>query len=713
MPLDAYSPCPGGTGKKIKFCCSDLLGDLQKIDRMLEGEQFQAALAHVERMEEKHPGRACLMAYHCLLLRITRRIEEVEPLAARFVQLHPKNPVALAEMAIVTAAQQGGKAAMPFLQQAMEAAGAEVPMRAYEMLTAVGQILVMEGNILAARAVLQWALMLTREDSMPLELLTRISSSRDLPIWVKDERRLLECPVDAPWRAEFDEALKTARRGQWSASEQQFLAIAAKAGDHPAVWRNVALIRGWQADSAGCAEALRKFAGLDVPLEDAVEAMAVALFLSDDPLGDQVDVLSLTYPILDVERFQIAAAAATRLRTMNVDLASLAEEGSPPPLAAYLVLDRDLPAEGTAITLSNTPRMLCQALFFGRQTDREPWLELHPLAAGDEQAVEAVLKESLPATMGPPAKREVTERMSRSQDLLARNFSLPRSTLPEQVVELIRQHYDDGLLNRWPAMPLGLLDGKSPQEAAAEPRYHVPLLAAILLLEFWTQQNGSQFDFNRLRQRLGLPTQEPIDPDQVDLANLPVTRLARVEIEKVPDEGLLRGFRRAMSAAALPAMRKFGGALLDRPSFTDQENREQILSLLTRVEDDSDRALKYVAEGRALAEKAGRSSAPWDLMELSIRFARGEEAETSRIFQHLSRQHVREPGVAVALQDWLMQIGAIRPDGTPAAAAVPSSQGQPSLVVPTETGADPGKLWTPGGQQALEEKPKLWMPGMD
>jgi len=100
-------------------------------------------------------------------------------------------------------------------------------------------------------------------------------------------------------------------------------------------------------------------------------------------------------------------------------------------------------------------------------------------------------------------------------------------------------------------------------------------------------------------------------------------------------------------------------------------------------------------------------------MELSIRFARGEEAETSRIFQHLSRQHVREPGVAVALQDWLMQIGAIRPDGTPAAAAVPSSQGQPSLVVPTETGADPGKLWTPGGQQALEEKPKLWMPGMD
>ena len=29
MPIDPYSPCPGGTGKKIKFCCSELVGDLE------------------------------------------------------------------------------------------------------------------------------------------------------------------------------------------------------------------------------------------------------------------------------------------------------------------------------------------------------------------------------------------------------------------------------------------------------------------------------------------------------------------------------------------------------------------------------------------------------------------------------------------------------------------------------------------------------------
>jgi hypothetical protein len=61
MALDAYSFCPGGTGKKIKFCCPDFLPELQKIDRMLEGEQYMACLQHIERVRDL-PGnhnRAC------------------------------------------------------------------------------------------------------------------------------------------------------------------------------------------------------------------------------------------------------------------------------------------------------------------------------------------------------------------------------------------------------------------------------------------------------------------------------------------------------------------------------------------------------------------------------------------------------------------------------------------------------------------------------
>src|SRR5688500_16887380 len=67
MPFDSYSACPGGTGKKIKFCCSDLIGELEKVQRMIEGEQFVACLDHVAKLDTTHPNRPCLLSWKLLL----------------------------------------------------------------------------------------------------------------------------------------------------------------------------------------------------------------------------------------------------------------------------------------------------------------------------------------------------------------------------------------------------------------------------------------------------------------------------------------------------------------------------------------------------------------------------------------------------------------------------------------------------------------------
>ena len=53
MAIDLYSLCPGGRGKKIKFCCPDHIKDLEQIDAFLEGEQFAAGLAFVENLENR------------------------------------------------------------------------------------------------------------------------------------------------------------------------------------------------------------------------------------------------------------------------------------------------------------------------------------------------------------------------------------------------------------------------------------------------------------------------------------------------------------------------------------------------------------------------------------------------------------------------------------------------------------------------------------
>ncbi len=103
MAIDTYSPCPGGTGKKIKFCCADLVGDLEQLERLIEGDQVSAALDQVRRLAEKHPGRACLMATRTKLELGTKQFAEAAASSKAFLDAFPGNPLALGQAAVTDA----------------------------------------------------------------------------------------------------------------------------------------------------------------------------------------------------------------------------------------------------------------------------------------------------------------------------------------------------------------------------------------------------------------------------------------------------------------------------------------------------------------------------------------------------------------------------------------------------------------------------------
>src|SRR5438105_3443141 len=67
MAIDPYAACPGGTGKKIKFCCPDLVHELEKVQKMLDGEQRAACLEYIDSLESKFPDRACLLSVKAML----------------------------------------------------------------------------------------------------------------------------------------------------------------------------------------------------------------------------------------------------------------------------------------------------------------------------------------------------------------------------------------------------------------------------------------------------------------------------------------------------------------------------------------------------------------------------------------------------------------------------------------------------------------------
>ena len=109
MPLDSHSLCPCGSGKEIRFCCSDMLKDYQQLESQLSGGQFAAALSTIEGLEKDHPNNAALISAKCLIYRETGRFDEFIAEAESFYAANPGKLKAIAEYVI--ARTIGGKTA--------------------------------------------------------------------------------------------------------------------------------------------------------------------------------------------------------------------------------------------------------------------------------------------------------------------------------------------------------------------------------------------------------------------------------------------------------------------------------------------------------------------------------------------------------------------------------------------------------------------------
>jgi tetratricopeptide (TPR) repeat protein len=710
MAIDAYSLCPGGTGKKIKFCCGDFLPELQKIDRMVDGEQFLACLQHIDHLLTREPGRdrPCLLATRCMLLRFTDQQEAARTAAAAFLVKHPDNQIALAEMAIL-AAESNALAALGLLQKAMRTANGDLDARTYQAMGLVAGSLLRAGFPLAATGLLQLQCDITDKDDRAEEVLAALSQAVDVPLLLRDAPPLAPCPKDAPWRPRFDEAMQMATMGDWQTAAERLTALAADVHDSSVIWRDLAMLRGWLADNPGCIDALRRYAALrageENGLEDAAEAEAMAMFLSPDLLGDRVEMLKLVWTVKDVERFQEALLSSPRWRSIPFDPAQFSDGENPPPKAAFMLLDRPMPESAESLDLQTVPNMLGQALLFGRQTDREARLEVMGVAADELRAVSDMVREAGGEAVEPEPSREVIGHWSASQKFLRTAWQPPRGASPDRLRAMMAEHVRDAILNRWPELKLGVLDGRAPREAAGDPAYRTKLLAAILVLAQFTENLPGPIDYNELRAKLGLPTLGPIDPKQQPIGDLPVVRLMRVNVDGLSDEDLIAAYYRAAGFNIRPALRKFAAAIAERPSLAESTERIHALGTLARTEEDIAKALEYVDQGRWLTDKKKVSNVTWDLMELSFHFANHNGAEAMRLVEHIQQRHIEEPRVAEIVTRMMIDVGILNSDGTPAYGPEPAEE--PAMA---SEPSEPGGLWTPDSAQPGSGGGKLWTP---
>jgi hypothetical protein len=723
MPaIEPYSLCPCGTGKKVKFCCPDLINELNQMQTMLEGGQRQACLDFIESVEKKHPDRACLVTTRAMLESALGQDVKAAATLEGFLQKQPGNPVALAELAVVYAAQRGAQAGIEPLQRALEFEADSVSGRVVMAVARLGEILLMDGQVLAARGHFLLAYVLFPQDEATLQLLARFFAAPTIPLVLKNEQTLDPAPEGAAWKAEFDAAIEEARRGRWWKAADKLKQIAATAGNAPVVWHNLAVLRSWLADTPGTVAALRKYSALDVPFDDAVDAEATAQLLDTSAEPDTVDELRAMFEVADVDRLVETLAGDKRAapfawQSLGIDFAD-----QPPPRVGYFLLDRPLPQTGINIARQDVPRILGRMLVFGKQTDRAARIEVHvrrnELAAMTRQLAEVVGDQAV--AKGDPEKME---ELATAEAALSWSWRLPEDVPAAHVRTLIDEQRRDAVLNVWSATPLKILGGKTPAEAASDPSLKIKLAATVELVEQSFSQPSTEAVFGELRAKLGLPAAAPVEAVAGVPTAIPYTRLHRLDVDKASDEDLVRNFQRALQVVARQAVRKLGLAIIGRSSLKGKIDLGGVYGHLADLEGTSDEALRYLELARKAAEEQKQSTAPWDLEELELRLRRGEPEEFGRLLDHIQTQHLREPGIAQALMQILYSAGIVdangRPRGMPGGPGGVSVGGVtvPGMSAPgmsSPAAEEPGKLWTPGSdapaQSGTAGKSGLWIP---
>src|SRR3954453_14943597 len=566
MAIDQYAMCPCGSGKKLKFCCTDLVGEIDKIHRMIQGEQPRAALRHVEQTLATPPGRASLLDLKATLEMSLGEMDSARKTVSEFVKANQDSPTAHACEAILLAEDDKPREAVNSLQRALALVEREMPLRVFEALGAVGGALLEAGHILAAQSHL-WlhAALAPKEDVRSREVLAALNHYSGLPLLLRDQLRFRPWPSNVPWKAEADKATRLADNGKWRDAVKIIDSLGQRVGADPALVFNRALLGGWLADDRALVAGLHAFAQMDVPLDDAVEAEAIAQMLDPDLKEKRLDSTIQVFAIRDLDALVAKLSSDKRVQSFEMDPQAFAGRDQPRPRNTFVLLDRPMPPTGVGLTLDAVPRLSGILAIYGRQTDRPERLEFSIEKGPAFDPSIAALKEVAGDALGELLAEKVIGSVSPTDQAINWRWHPPKDTPPETRRQLIDEQRRAAIIDRWPKLPQPSLHGKTAIEAANDPELRMPLLPSLLILEQGGNSDRDADSTAELRRMLGLSQPGPIEPDSQSISGLPLVRVSRLKIEKVSDDDLVMLYRRSILVGAHTATLRLAREAVARP----------------------------------------------------------------------------------------------------------------------------------------------------
>lgn len=706
MSLDAYSPCPCGSGKKLKFCCHAIAGEMEKVERYQEGQQTRLALQALDAIDRKHPNNPWAVTVRAEILLqegdADGATEALEPL----IREQPDHKYALGLMALASFSADGYELAKPAIHRAFQRGSRDFPMLTANLAMGIAGSMLNTGRFLSARAHLVLALRMAPDDNKAhvFRRVMEFDGNRSLPYPLRSVHELEEFTPADDKRDDVRKAFVLSLLGCWRPAAKKLLKLAEDQPDNAALWYDVGLCRAWDGDEKLAAEALHKAAGLQSDRETAIEWETLSQLLANNVTEDRVQLLSRRFDVKSTSRLIGVLEGVERFRRIEIPT----DEES--PAAQFHVVDRPelLAASPESLTPETVPNVVAQITVLDEDEDGPQ----RAFVIGQEgDAFEAALKlfSETAGELAVPAESEAddeesTPLMPREVSCLMFRWELPEKTPLGVRRRLQAEKYRQVTMRDWPATPLSALGGKTPCEAAADPQLAVPLRAAVNVLDAYCDRMRYTLPFDELLQELGVEPPPAVHFDGE--ATLTALQLKRVAFKELDDEKLGLLLQRAV-------LIRHGGFLFDvlqevlqRPGCVERYDEEQLVSAmadLCKEQSRREEALKWIARGRELAQSGENSfqrTLQWIIHELTVRLDDPGDPEIMPLLRHIGDYYLPKLPELQEEIDFLLETCGITPPW--------AGQGEPVVV----GGGAKETIWTPDqAEPTTAGGKKLWWPG--
>ncbi len=733
--IDMYAPCPCGSGKKVKFCCRDLVQEFERIDQMIQGGQRKACLEHVERLLQKHPSNSFLRSLQIELNYALERFDQGDALIQQWVKQEPENPVPLGWSVISLLSQVGEeedeqeaaklfRMALLWLQRALHHSEEKVPPLVERAALLVGQVaeerewfLPLIGHVLVGSR-------LSREGQREMgSRFLGLIIHQDIPLVVR--MLLLFIRPDEELRGVafvWEEVLPLLRQGRFQQAEEQLAGAVQQHPEDERAWYCLGVVRGFLADNRRAVEALQRAAQLaSCPLRRA-EILALCLVVQGI-FQQGYEFLGVEIPVEDADQVLETLQGISLLRSigtvpMGFDLQQMAEDpetalqdysSQPPPQAAFQLADVELASDTPGVHRLGWGTVL----LYGKQTDRPARLQVMGSRWHPEDA--PLGWEELARELPQFRWQEHPLHVLAKHPFHTWFTQFEAQTPADEDASEVAQWFWKRLLHWSRTHRLPQLGHRTLAQAAQDPEALPQVEALLLLLENLGGEKAFLLvDLDQFRRELGLEVPEPIRLTDVE----ELRRLSPCWYHRLATDD---GFTPEMWELALPtvnmlhfqrAQRVLAQACYDSGLWKQHPRMAlDVATALNVVEPDPEQLWSRVASMHEHHRHQEAFSedlcAEWDVQLLKVQLRLGPEKfrEALQLADHMLRQH-RNHAPAVALASQVLNLA------QQIMAAGMDPEQLASQAAREEPVSKPSGLWTPdqGPPTPAPSSQKLWTP---